>query len=103
MKKNKNMPDQHSIKLNDAKTLTSRYRDSVSDETIRAFKFERSAITELFAQDDVAGLRVYLGREPDGSLQAVLVATNSEGRDITDVVMNHASRCPANCDQNSGL
>jgi len=97
------MSDQHQISLSEAQELTRRYRASELPEAIRAFKFDRSAITELFAQDEVEGLRIYLGREPDNSLQAILVATDAEGRDLTAVIMNHATRCPEWCDLNSGL
>lgn len=93
----------YQIPISEAKVLTKRYRDTEGAEAIRAFKFERAAITELFAQDNVEGIRIYLGKEPDGSLQAIMVATNNEGNDITAVVVNHCMRCPTICDLNSGL
>ncbi len=97
------MAQSHEISLTDAKILTQRYRNAVPSGTVRAFLFDKSAITDLFAQDNVEGLRVYLGLKEDGSLEAILVAKDNENNDLIGVLMNHAVRCPPECDLNSGL
>ena len=97
------MPHSHEISLTDAKAMTQRYRNANPSGTIRAFRFDKSAIADLFAQDNVEGLRIYLGMLEDGSLEAVLVATDNENKDLTSIIMNHAIRCPIECDLYSGL
>jgi hypothetical protein len=88
----------HFISLKDASMLTSNFRQGkvalsrqLTDMTYldKSFNlpngelFNRDAIAALLNQKDAKGVRIYLGKDKDGLVKLVLVATDANGNDIT--------------------
>jgi hypothetical protein len=97
------MPTEHEITLDQGVELTTRFRNNQPSGTKRAFLIDKEDLTELLAQDDAAGIRVYIGQKTNGELALVVVATDSEESDIQSIVMDRFHPCPDKCDSNSPL
>ena len=72
----------HHINLQTAIDLTTRYRNNRPANLFICETFDAAAIQELLAVPGCAFLRIYLGRKPDHSVVAVLVAANESNEDI---------------------
>lgn len=91
-------PRDHKIPLNEAATLTRRYRDSVPAGSTIAGMYHRAAIDALLAQRGCAGVRIYYGRDANGELTTVLVGVDAEGNDMTaGEVLDFHFPCPPIC------
>jgi hypothetical protein len=97
------MANPNEIPLSDAIALTQRYKNSVDDRARRAFLIDKSVFTDLFAQDNATGVRCYLGLNTDNAIELVMVATDSDGKDLITIVMDHFTVCPIVCDMDSPL
>lgn len=76
-------PDRdHRTPVDEAKAMTRRYRDSVPKGTFRAGYFHMGAFMSLLNQRGCRGIRIYLGRHENGSLNLIMVGVDGRGRDM---------------------
>lgn len=108
--------NQH-ISLQEAIELTTRYRANRPADFFISETFDASNIQELLAEPDCQCLRIYLGRKPDDTVVAILVAANSRDQDILPssqitaanetspvaVILEDGYRCPEFCPPHSPL
>jgi len=105
--------DRHSITLSDAVALTTRWRKNQPD-SMRAARFDRIAFDRLLAQPGVAGIRIYLGMQPNGEWTYVMVGTSADGKDLIKApgsvdaadgtgIEEQSYPCPPECDCSSPL
>lgn len=97
------MPTGHEITLDEGIELTTRFKNNYPKETKRAFLISKEVLTELIAQDNANGIRVYLGETTNKELTLVVVATDHEGNDLQTIVMDRLNSCPNYCDYDSPL
>jgi hypothetical protein len=108
----------HSISLDEAIDLTSRFRANRPSFMPICETFDRPSVLSLLNVTGAAKLRVYMGEKSNGNVCTVLVAANDEGADIlpTDenaipstimeddaLILDDAVRCPELCPPYSPL
>lgn len=115
----------HSIKLDDAKKMTKRFReqkDAIMREEHRGKhliphceSFDRVAFDKLLQNENCKGVRIYYGmREGEHQIHAIIVGFDAEGKDLlpvkniamdgTDpIIIDQGQTCPTNCPDPSGL
>lgn len=98
------MAHQNEITLPEAANLTHGFQNNpVFGNMTKAVSFPKDAITELFEDPLVTGMRFYFAFSVTEGLTAVLVGTDSAGNDVTTKIMNRALKCPPDCAYNSPL
>lgn len=97
------MPNPHEITLDQAVALTQRFKNNHASGTKRGFLIDKEVFTELFAQDNATGVRIYLGEKENHEYCIVAVATDMEGNDLTTIVMDMFHPCPDQCSADSPL
>ena len=76
--------------------------------------FDRGAIESLLNQEGCQQIRIYYGMRPDLTVHAIIVAADSEGRDILPAanslagkgdegIIQNSQRCPVICPPGSPL
>jgi hypothetical protein len=90
--------EDHSISLENAAELTSKYRQVAGPGAILGGYFSKNAIKAIIEQDDCVGMRFYYGRASDGKPKLVLVGVLVNEDDMTGgVILEHATDCPPHC------
>lgn len=97
------MPTGNEITLAQGVELTKRFKNNHPEGTKRAFLVSKEVLTELLAQDNADGIRVYLGEKENRELTIVAVATDNEGNENHAIVMDSFPPCPNTCDFDSPL
>lgn len=115
----------HSIKLDDAKKMTKRFReqkDAIMREEHKGKhliphceSFDRSAFDKLLQNENCKGVRIYYGmKDNDHRVHAIIVGVDAEGKDIlplpgivmdaTDpIIVDNGQTCPDYCPPPSDL
>lgn len=110
----------HSISLNEAIDLTSRFRANRPSFMPICETFDRTSVLSMLNVSGADKLRVYMGEKSNGNVCTVLVAANAEGADILPsnenalpsaireeeddaVILEDAVRCPELCPPYSPL
>jgi hypothetical protein len=110
------------ISLNDAATMTTRFRNnkstilnsSYSSVLCNSETFNLDDVKTLLDTTGAAGMRIYYGMDENYNVHALLVAVDEEANDIlpeenpsitTDpiVIIEQGIRCPPTCPDNSPL
>ncbi len=110
------------ISLDQAKKMTALYRanrDQILIEEERGKdilpvceSMDREKIESILAQPGCKGLRIYYGMDPELRVHAIIVGTDSYGRDILPSqeaeaqqsnILDELERCPVNCPPPSPL
>lgn len=91
------------ITLSAAAALTKAYRDAkVSD--VRSGAIAKDPVVQLLNQAGCVGLRIYYGRNPDGTPALVLAGIDAADNDLTKgVLLEQMWPCPPLCDGASPL
>jgi len=115
------MPGTHSISLDTAIEMTTKYRDEKENILLpvhweknilaKSEAFERDAIQFLLDQADCQKIRVYYGMNADLKVHAILVGVNSADEDILPQesntedgeIVEQGLRCPTMCPPASPL
>jgi hypothetical protein len=115
----------HSIKLDDAKKMTKRFReqkDAIMEEAHKGKhlirhceSFDRTPFDKLLQNENCKGVRIYYGmKEGEHHVHAIIVGFDAEGRDMlpagniamdgTDpIIIENGSGCPVDCPPPSSL
>lgn len=96
-------PRDHRIARDRARTIAKRYRDSLR-RPIRhgacGCTFHADQVRELLDQPGVAGLRIYLATESDGSPAIVLMGADADNNDMdSGTVLEIGFPCPPYCEE----
>lgn len=112
---------QHTISLQEAIAMTSRYRRHRATIISPAYEngdilplsetFPRAALEALLAQPGCASIRIYYGMNTELQLHAIIVAADEQNADIlsdpdkTDEgkIVDRGNRCPPVCPATSPL
>jgi hypothetical protein len=88
----------HRVTLGYASALTRRHREAASKDAERGSLFHAKAVEELLAQAGCAALRIYHGRNADGSPALVLIGVDADGDDMTEgIILEWNYPCPPFC------
>ena len=106
----------HEITLVAAIAMTSRYRSQHPNNYPICETFDISAVQKLLATPGASFLRIYYGLKEDGKMDAILVAADSDNKDILPasedplinadpgpVILQDGFRCPPACPPPSPL
>ena len=94
----------HRITLAAAAALTRRHREGGAKGATNASAFHAEQVLALLAQPGCMGLRIYQGRNADGSASTVLVGVDANDKDITGgTLLEFGFPCPPLCDDGSAL
>lgn len=93
----------HRIPLTEAAAHLKRHRDG-APAAPRGQMFHGKPVQDLLAQPGCMGLRIYHGRNTDGSPVMVLVGVNANGDDMTQgTVLEFSYPCPPFCPASNEL
>lgn len=96
--------EDHSITLDEAKTITKRYRDSSSFGGRNGGFFGADTLRRILDQTYCVGIRYYYGLDQDNAQVLVLVGATEDGDDQYNEELAEVSvPCPSICDNNSPL
>jgi hypothetical protein len=96
-------PRNHRISLEEAAAHTKRHRDAKTHE-VKAGTFHKDQVLELLNQPGCVGLRIYHGRDKDGSPTFVLVGIDEKDADLTvGVLLEWPFPCPPYCGSANAL
>ena len=92
------------ISLDDAKSMTHRYQDSVPEGTTISCEVDKSQLIAMLNQEDCQGLRIYFALNEEERLTTVLVGSDSSGSDmVVGLIINRSAPCPPSCPISSPL
>ncbi len=108
--------NKHQISLEEAKILTSRYRENLDSLTTPDFKgslpfsetFDAVAIKEILNQPDCVSFKSYLGMKENKTICLIHIGVDAAGNDIInslngkgeDIIMELGKPCPPFCNTN---
>lgn len=106
----------HSISLEKAIELTTRYRQNRPENFPICETFEKAPVIAMLNHPDAVKLRIYMGEKENGKVVTVLCAANELGEDILPLqllgqqenegdglILDDAFRCPEACPPPSPL
>ena len=92
------------ISLDDAKSMTHRYQDSIPDSATISCEVDKAQLIAMLNQEDCQGLRIYFALNEEERLTTVLVGSDNSGSDmVTGLIVNRLKPCPSNCPTASPL
>lgn len=91
------------VSLNEAAGWTANYRDTIEPGDIIGHFYGKEKISALLNQTDCVGIRIYHGIDDDGQKNLILVGTNANGDDLTNIVVERGSPCPPTCSRANSL
>ena len=96
--------EKHEISLEEAKLHIQRHKKNPIHPNHHGGSFDRAAIDKILAQPGCARLRIYQGKNEDGTPSLVIVGVDSAGKDMTKAsIMERQAPCPPYCDGESAL
>lgn len=76
----------HLITRDQAETLIARFQSTSAATAVRSHSFDRSLFDALLAEPGTEGIRVYYGKNADGTEALVLYAIDAIGRELDSLV-----------------
>ena len=96
--------EKHEITLEEARKHIQRHKKNPIHPKHHGGSFDRGAIDKILAQPECKALRIYHGRNEDGTPSLILVGVDVAGKDMTkSAIMEKISPCPPFCDKSSAL
>ena len=93
----------HKIGLEAAAALTRRYREGITDDGVKAGAFHGDQVQALLAQAGCVALRIYYGKNENGSNTLVLVGMDANDKELTGMLLEFIVPCPPFCTDASPL
>lgn len=84
------------ISMEEAQVLTGNYRRN-HEGGVYAHFFGREKLLELLRLEGAMGIRIYLGQDDDGVSKLVLLAADSSGANIENLILDLSYPCPPTC------
>ena len=95
--------ENHDISLNDAAIITKAYRDSAGADAILGVYFGKTAISDIVAQKNCVGIRIYNALK-DGKHTFVVVGVTADKEDMGgEGIAELGFPCPPYCASDSAL
>jgi len=95
--------ENHSISLTAAADLTANYRSSHLNSVL-GFFYGKTAISDILAQDDCVGIRIYFGEDDLGNTQLVICGVKADEDDIVNgLLAEFGAACPPSCGTSNAL
>ena len=96
------------IEQNVAEELTQNWRNNNPLDELKAFSLSREAIEAILAVPNVANLKIYFGKDDNGTVKLVYTGSDANGKDIlsnnrVSNIYDVAKPCPTYCDPTSPL
>lgn len=91
---------QHQISLQEAIDMTSRYQADIPAGMVNSETFNKESVSALLSQPGCVSLRVYYGKQKDGTIHAILVGVDEQGADMiqpSNLLLEEGARCPPIC------
>lgn len=91
---------QHLISLQEAIDMTSRYQADTPAGMVNSETFNKESVSALLSQPGCASLRIYYGKQKDGTIHAILVGVDEHGADMvqpSNLILEEGARCPPIC------
>ncbi|MCC6371211.1 MAG: hypothetical protein IT236_09425 [Bacteroidia bacterium] len=82
--------EDQAITLQEASELTANYRNAHPGQTLGGY-FGRKILTDLLAQPNCVGVRVYYANKADGSDQLVVVGVDANENDLFEGLIGDKS------------
>jgi hypothetical protein len=96
--------EKHEVSLEEAKLHIQRHKKNPIHPNHHGGSFDRAAIDKILAQPGCKALRIYHGKNEDGTPSIVLVGIDAAGNDMTKAaIMEGILPCPPFCGVNSEL
>jgi hypothetical protein len=96
--------EKHEISLDEAKLHIQRHKKNPIHPKHHGGSFDRAAIEKIFAHPECKALRIYHGKNEDGTPSLVLLGVDAAGKDMTkNAIMEGSRPCPPYCDSSSEL
>jgi hypothetical protein len=84
--------------LSTASDWTANYRAAEPGAT-KAYFFGQQILSDILAQEDCVGIRIYYAIDDEGAKHMILVGVNEDGNDQTSgIVAQRGIGCPSYCD-----
>ena len=106
----------HRISLEEAVAMTSLYRKNQPNGMPICETFDSGPVELMVANPNAAFFRIYYGMKTDGSIHAILVAADKDGKDLLPLatgqgvgddgegdILEDVERCPTACPPPSPL
>jgi hypothetical protein len=91
------------IFIEDAAAMTAEYR-RLNPNATKCHFFGKNTIQQLLDQEGCKGIRIYYGISPTtGVRELILVAADSSGNDMTNLIMDLSHPCPNSCSTSNAL
>lgn len=90
------------ISLADGAEITQNWRNEHANESKAVF-FGKDHIEDLLRQTGCVGIRIYYAINESNDYTMVLVGTNEDEDDMTELVIDTGMRCPPRCAQPNSL
>ena len=91
---------EHFISLQEAIDMTSHYQVDVPAGMVNSEMFCKDSVLALLSQHGCASLRIYYGKQENGTIHAILVGVDENGADMvqtSDLILEEGVRCPPFC------
>lgn len=91
---------QHVISIQEAIDMTSRYQVNVPAGMVNSETFGKESVLALLSQPGCASLRIYYGKQKDGTIHSILVGVDEQGADMvqsSNLILEEGTRCPPDC------
>jgi len=96
--------EDHSILIEEASALTSRYRAQLTMGGKIGGFFGKAAIESILDQQDCVGIRYYYGLTEEDEQVLVLIGVDEDENDLVEgVVCEFSVACPPNCGSSNDL
>src|ERR1041385_3761156 len=96
--------EDQSITLDEASSMTKKYRDSVPAGSRKGGFFGRDGLESILAQDGCVGIRYYNGLNAAGEPVIILVGADKYENDLYEgTLLEFAEPCPTRCSGNNPL
>lgn len=96
--------ENHDISLEEASSLTSRYRGGMEEGDRKGGYFSQAALRSILDQKDCVGIRYYYGLDSNNKQVMVLVGVLENENDMADGLIAEASiPCPFACGSDNDL
>ncbi len=95
--------EDHSISLPNAADLTANYRTNHAT-AIKGFYYGKTAISDILAQDDCVGIRIYFGEDEFANPQLVICGVDANEDDLDQgLLAEFGWPCPPQCGTSNAL
>ena len=96
--------ENHSVTLSEAAEMTANFRATAAADATIAHMFGKQAISDILAQANCVGIRIYYAINDDDEKQLVICGVLANGNDIYEgLLADRSFLCPTACSDENPL